>query len=96
MRNRKRNRQEENSILTFTDSDGNEQRFEYLDVIEYKDKEYIFLLPAESESTELIIMEIEPVNRRKENYLPVEDEALLQKVYGLFKEKYKDILTFSD
>lgn len=88
--------EEEVSILTLTDEQGNELKFEYLDVIEYEGKEYIFLLPAESESAEIVILEIEPVNEEDENYLPVEDEALLQSVYGLFKEKYKDILTFGD
>ncbi len=88
--------EEVSSILTLTDEQGNELKFEYLDVIEHDGKEYIFLLPAESESTEIIILEIEPVNEENENYLPVEDEALLQTVYGLFKEKYKDVLTFGD
>lgn len=88
--------EEELSILTFTDEYGNELNFEYLDVIEYEGKEYIFLLPAESESAEIVVMEIEPVDEENENYLPVEDEAVLQTVYGLFKEKYKDILNFGD
>ena len=88
--------EEDSNILTLTDEQGNELKFDYLDVIEHDGKEYIFLLPAESESTEIIILEIEPVNEENENYLPVEDEALLQTVYGLFKEKYKDVLTFGD
>ena len=87
---------EKNTILTLNDEYGNEIDFEYLDVIEHEGKEYIFLLPAESESAEIVIMEIEPVDEENENYIPVEDEDLLQAVYGLFKEKYKDILTFED
>ncbi len=87
---------EENNILTLTDENGNELKFEYLDVIEFEGKEYIFLLPAESDSAEIIIMEIEPVSEDDENYLPIEDEETLLSVYGLFKEKYKDVLTFGD
>ena len=43
-----------------------------------------------------MILEVEPVDEENENYLAVEDEAILDAVYGLFKEKYKDILTFEE
>ena len=95
-KNQKDSRNEEANILTFHDGDGKAHKFEYVDVIEYEGKEYIFLLPAESDSLELIIMEIEPVDEENENYLPIDDEEVLQAVYALFKEKYKDILSFSD
>lgn len=42
------------------------------------------------------ILEVESVDEENENYLCVTDEALLEQIYGLFKEKYKDILTFED
>ena len=45
---------------------------------------------------EIVIMEIEPVDEENENYLAVEDEAVLDAVYGIFKEKFKDVLTFED
>ena len=88
--------EEESNILTLTDENGNDADFEYLDVIEYEGKEYLFLLPVEEESAEVIIMEIEPVDEENENYLAIEDEELLNKVYDVFKEKYKDVLTFED
>ena len=88
--------EEEASILTLTDGDGNEIEFEYLDVIEHQGKEYIFLLPTENEDAGIVIMEIEPVSEDDENYLPIEDEETMLTVYGLFKEKYKDVLNFSD
>jgi len=43
-----------------------------------------------------VILEIEPVDEENENYLSIEDENLLNAVYAIFKEKYKDILTFED
>ena len=88
--------EEEAAILTLTDENGNDQDFEYLDVIEYNGKEYLILMPAEEEETHIVILEIEPVDEENENYLSIEDEDLLNTVYGLFKEKYKDILTFED
>ena len=88
--------EEESSILTLTDDRGVDTDFEYLDCIEYKGKEYLILMPADSIDTQIVIMEIEPVDEENENYLAVEDEKLLNAVYGIFKEKYKDILTFED
>ena len=88
--------EEEMNILTLTDEDGVDTEFEYLDVIEYKGKEYLFLLPLEDETEGIVVMEIEPVDDENENYLPVESEAVLDAVYGLFKEKYKDVLNFAD
>ena len=88
--------EEEVSILSLTDENGNEQNFEYLDVIEYEGKEYLFLLPADDESAEVVILEIEPVDEENENYLAIDDMELLEKLYDLFKEKFADYFTFED
>lgn len=88
--------EEESSILTLTDENGVDVDFEYLDCMEYQGKEYLVLMPAEEESTQIVILEVEPVDEENENYLAVEDEEILDAVYGLFKEKYKDVLTFED
>lgn len=88
--------EEEMNVLTLTDENGVDTEFEYLDVIEYKGKEYLFLLPLEDETEGIVVMEIEPVDDENENYLPVESEETLNAVYGLFKERYKDILNFAD
>ena len=87
---------EEDNIITLTDENGNETEFEYLDVIEYQGKEYLVLMPADEEASEIVILEIEPVDEENENYLAVEDEAVLVAVYEIFKERYKDVLTFAD
>ena len=86
--------EEEVSILTMTDENGQDVDFEYLDCIEYEGTEYLVLMPAGED--EIVIMEIEPVDEENENYLAVEDEAVLDAVYGIFKEKFKDVLTFED
>ena len=88
--------EEESSILTLTDENGVDVDFEYLDCMEYQGKEYLVLMPAEEESTQIVILEVEPVDEENENYMAVEDEEILDAVYGLFKEKYKDVLTFED
>ena len=88
--------EEETSILTLTDENGQDVDFEYLDCIVYQDKEYLVLMPADEAATEIVILEVEPVDEENENYLAVEDEQVLNAVYDIFKEKYKDILTFED
>ena len=88
--------EEEVSILTLTDENGQDVDFEYMDCLVYQGKEYLVLAPAEDESGEIVILEVQPVDEENENYLAVEDEAVLDAVYDIFKEKYKDILTFEE
>ena len=88
--------EEESSILTLTDEKGVDTDFEYLDCIEFDGKEYLVLMPADAVETEIVILEIEPIDEENENYLAVEDEKTLNAVYAIFKDKYKDILTFED
>ncbi len=87
--------QEEESLLTLTDENGNDETFEYLDCLEYQGKEYLILSPQE-EPSQIVVLEIQPVDEENENYLAVEDDAVAQAVYDLFKEKYKDVLTFEE
>ena len=87
---------EEENILTLTDENGVETAFEYLDVIEYQGTEYLILMPAEEESDEIVILQIEPVDEDNENYLAIDDVETLKAVYEIFKERYKDVLTFAD
>jgi uncharacterized protein YrzB (UPF0473 family) len=86
--------EEEMNLITLTDENGVDTEFEYLDVIEYQGNEYLILMPVEDESGEIVILLIEPVDEETENYLAVEDEATLEAVFQLFKERYQDILTF--
>ena len=88
--------EEETSILTLTDENGQDIDFEYLDCLEYQGKEYLILMPAEEESAEIVILEIQPVDEENENYLAVEDEEVMDAVYEIFKEKFKDVLTFEE
>lgn len=84
------------NILTLTDENGEEVNFEYLDSVELDGKEYLVLMPEEEDSNEIVILEVEPVDEETENYLSVSDEKVLNTVYDIFKERYKDVLTFED
>ncbi len=86
--------QEEESILTLTDENGVETNFEYMDCIEYEGIEYLVLMPEDS--NEIVILEVQPVDEENENYVAVENEEILEAVYGIFKDRYKDVLQFED
>ena len=96
MENEELLQEEEVSILTLTDSNGKETDFEYLDSVEYQGKEYLVLLPCDSIETEIVILEVIPVDEENEDYIAVSDEKLLNEIYGIFKERYKDLRTFED
>ena len=96
MENEELLQEEESSTLLLTDENGVDTEFEYLDCIEYEGKEYLVLMPMEEDSGEVVILEVEPVDEENENYLSVNDEATLEAVYAIFKEKFQDILTFED
>ena len=86
--------EDEVSILTLTDENGVDTNFEYLDCIELEGTEYLVLMPEDSD--ELVILQVEPVDEENENYLAVEDEGVLDTVFGIFKEKFKDVLEFEE
>ena len=88
--------EEESSLITLTDDNGVETVFEYLDCIEYQGKEYLVMIPAEEDANEIVILEIQPVDEENENYLAVTDDAVLEAVYAIFKEKFQDVLEFED
>ena len=88
--------EEEESILTLTDENGEEMAFEYLDCIEYEGEEYLILMPADDDSNEIVTLQIQPVDEENENYIAVESEQILDAVYAIFKERYKDVLNFAD
>jgi len=86
--------QEEESILTLTDENGEDTNFEYLDCIELEGVEYLVLMPEGT--NEIVILEVQPVDEENENYLAVESQEVAEQVYGIFKERYKDVLQFED
>lgn len=87
---------QEEELLVLTDENGETTTFEYLDCLTYQGTEYLVLLPQDADAGEIVILEVQPVDEEDENYLAVEDQETLDAVYGIFKEKYKDILTFEE
>ena len=90
------------NIIILNDEDGNEVKFEFLDLIDYEDEEYIVLLPVteegEEEEGEVVILKVEDTDddSEEESYVSVENEDTLNKVFEIFKERFKDDFDFVD
>ena len=88
--------EEEISILSLTDEEGNEVEFELIDSVDYEGVEYLILLPPEEEASEVVILEVEPHADGSENYLTVDNEEILNAVFAIFKERFAEFFTFED
>lgn len=90
------------NVVILNDEDGNEVRFEFLDLVELEDEEYVVLLPiaeeGEEEEGEVVILKVEDVDEEsdEESYVSVDDEETLNRVFEIFKEKFKDDFDFVD
>ena len=92
--------EELDNIILLNDEDGNEVNFEFLDLVELDGEEYVILLPTDSEEEEpgeVVILQVEDTDSdEEESYVSVEDEEVLNKVFEMFKEKFKDEFDFVD
>ena len=94
------NGEELDNIIILNDENGNEVKFEFLDLIELDGEEYIVLLPTEEgeDNDEVVILKVEDVedDPDMETYVSIDDEDTLNAVFEMFKEKFKDEFNFID
>ena len=94
------NEEEIDNIVVLNDENGEEVEFEFLDLIELDGEEYVVLLPTEEtedEEGEVVILKVEDTeSEEEESYVSVDDEEILNKVFEIFKEKFKDEFNFVD
>lgn len=94
--------EELDNIVILNDEDGNEVKFEFLDLVELDNEEYVVLLPVtedgEEDEGEVVILKVEDTDEDddEESYVSVEDEDVLNQVFEIFKEKFKDDFDFVD
>ena len=94
--------EELDNIIILNDEEGNEVKFEFLDLVELDEEEYVVLLPVseegEEDEGEVVILKLEDTDEdsEEESYVGVEDEEILNKVFAIFKEKFKDEFNFVD
>jgi len=81
------------NIVILNDEDGNEVKFEFLDLVELDDEEYVILLPVVDdgveEEGEVVILKVEDTDEdsEEESYVSVEDEDTLNKVFEKIQRK---------
>ena len=88
--------EELDNLIVLNDEEGKEVKFEFLDLIELDGEEFVILLPFEEDDTEVVILKVEDSDTEGESYVSVEDEAVLNKVFQIFKEKFKDEFNFTE
>lgn len=92
--------EELDNIIILNDENGEEVKFEFLDLIELESEEYVILLPIEEEKEEageVVILKIEDTDSEdEESYVSVDDQDTLNKVFEMFKDKFKDEFNFID
>ena len=93
--------EEVDNIIVLNDENGEEVKFEFLDLVELDGEEYVVLLPVEEadeeEPGEVVILKVEDTeDEEEESYVSVDDEEILNQVFEIFKEKFKDEFNFVD
>ena len=71
---------DEENIIVLNDENGNEIEFEFLDLISYRQKEYVVLLPLKDSDDQVVILQVEAADEETENYISVENEFVLNTV----------------
>ena len=84
----------EDNLVTLLDEDGNEVQFEFLDLEQYQEKEYVILLPAGDTDGEVVILQVEEPDDEHEAYIGVDDPDVLEAVFARFKAKFSDEFDF--
>ena len=84
------------NIVVLNDDEGNEVEFEFLDLIPYRGREYVVLIPVSEEADEVVILQLEEADDEMESYISVDNDLTLQAVFEIFKEKAKDTFNFID
>lgn len=92
--------EEDDGVIYLTDEEGNEEPFEFIDVIGFEEKQYAVLLPmseSDEDETELLILEyVVDEEADTESFISIADERVLTEVYALFRDMYEDEFNFVD
>ena len=86
------------TVVYLTDEeDGVEYVFECLDTVEYNDNEYAVMLPLDEEDDGyVLVMQIEYNEEEAEFCVIVDDDAVINAVFDLFKEQNADLFEFEE
>ena len=91
---------ERDNIIVLNDEDGVSTEFEFLDLVQLDGAEYVVLFPVEDapdDPGEVVILKVESTeDPDEESYVGVEDQNVLDAVFEIFKEKFKDEFDFAE
>ena len=80
-------------IIILVDENGEEQEYELLDTIEYEGNRYVVLI--QDDDDEVSILQIESEEDEELSLITCED-AVIEEVYHIFKEKNTENYDFDD
>ncbi len=91
--------EEEPSIVTMLDEEGNEHAFEHVDSFPFNGETYVVLIPTEDEvvageADEVLFFTLQTDSEGNETLTFVEDEAELDMVFEEFKSRMGDVYDF--
>lgn len=86
---------DEAEIIVLFDEKGKAVNFVLLDIIDFKNRSYVVLLEeAEIENGEVLILEYVEDESGEAQYLPVENEKNLKKIFELFRKRNEGKIAF--
>ena len=83
------------TLITLEDEEGNEVEFEFLDIVEHEGNEYIVLIENDENAGEVIILQVNVIDDETEEQVSIENDELLDTVFEKFKKKYEGEIDFA-
>lgn len=83
------------NTIVLKDQNGNDVTYEFLDLMEYRNREFIVMMPVDTDDkTGVEIMEVieDPDTDGGEAFIPVDDPELLDSVFQTFKRNFEAAL----
>ena len=84
------------STILLTDEEGNESDYDIADYIDVDDQEYVVLVPQDEDDDEVVILRVEEQDEETDIFVNEENEAILERVFEIFKDRFEDEYEFTD
>ncbi|MBQ8503306.1 MAG: DUF1292 domain-containing protein [Clostridia bacterium] len=79
--------------VRFTDTDGNDGVYDFLDIVHFEGNEYVVVAPKDDDEGYVDIFRVIP-DGKKEKYERTEDDRILEEVFEIFRIKNEDEFDF--
>jgi len=89
--------EENDDFVMLTNENGEEEKYEFLDLITIRNEEFVVLMPEDDDEKSVLILRVDESNEDGvDNYSSVDDDELLGLIFEIFKERNKDKFDFSE